>query len=192
MPRAGLSGTPSGVAVQRALTDFMKMKLFVAGGVILLLLLACEWPLHVLALKNARDGRWVFARVVSPGDVFTLSYIHSVKRKEVKDFYVIDQEYEIIQNKTVFPDSDFGLPSRAVGTETYTLQPDGNGCISGMHRLIPSLLLRVEKAYDNTLTINETPPINLSQRLGNCVVELRVHSMNPIRYAFQATMLYGE
>ena len=169
----------------------MKPKMLILGAVASALLLAWCWPLHVLALRDTRTGRWVFLRVVSPGDAFTLSYTHSVKRKPVRDFYIVGERFEIIQNKTIFPDSDYGLPSRAVGKETYTLLADGNGCISGMQRLIPSLLLRVERAYNNTFIFNETLTLNLSQKLGDCVVDMQIQNMNPIQYTFQVLKFHA-
>ena len=110
----------------------------------------------------------------------------------MSDFYIVNEYYEIIQNKTIFPESDFGLPSRAVGKETYTLLADGNGCISGMQRQIPSLLLCVERAYDNTFVFNETLTLNLSQQAPDCLIDMQIHNMNPIQYAFQILKRYAE
>ena len=163
----------------------MKARMLLCCTIASVLLIIWHWPLHVLVLRDTHDGRLVFGRVVSPGDEFSLSYTHSVKLKTVWDFYVVGEHHEIIQNKTVFPDSDFGLPSRAVGEEKYTLLPDGNGCISGMRRLIPSLLLRVERAYDNTFTFNKTVTLNLSLMLGDRLVDMRISDMNPFQYILQ-------
>lgn len=118
--------------------------------------------------------------------------MHSVKKKPVWDFYIIDERYEIMEYKTVFPASDFGLPSRAVGNETYTMLADGYGCISGMRRIIPALMLRVERAYDNIFTFNETATRNLSQTLGDCVVDMHIQKMNLIQYTFHVKERYGE
>lgn len=170
----------------------MKPKMLMCLAITSVLLILWHWPLHVLVLRDTHGGRLVFGRVVSPGDVFTLSYTHSVKLKQVWDFYIVGEQYEIIQNKTIFPDSDFGLPSRAVGQETYTLLPDGNGCISGMRRLIPSLLLRVQWAYNNTFTFNKALTLNLSHKLGDCVIDIRISNMNPFQYAFYIFKVSGE
>jgi hypothetical protein len=170
----------------------MKLKAWILGAVASVLLVVWCWPLHVLALRDSRNSRWVFGRVVSPGDAFTLSYTHSVKRKPVRDFYIVGEHYEIIQNKTIFPDSDFGLPSGTVEKETYILLADGNGCISGMQRLIPSLLLRVERAYNNTFIFNETLTLDLSQKLGDCVVDMQILNINPLQYIFQFIKLHWE
>ncbi|MEN6441820.1 MAG: DUF1850 domain-containing protein [Syntrophobacter sp.] len=173
--------------------DFlMKPKALILGGIALALLVAWGWPLRILVLRDVRDGCRVFAHVVSPGDTFSLRYTHSVKQKPVWDFYRIDAHYRIMQTQTIFPDSDFGLPSLAVGTEIYTLLPDGNGCISGMRRLIPSLQLRVERAYNNILTFGEATSVNLSQKCGDSILEMRIQNMNLIQYAFRAMKFYGE
>jgi hypothetical protein len=165
----------------------MKPKILICLTVTSVLLSIWSWPLHVLVLRNTRGGHLVFGRVVSPGDVFTLSYTHSVELKPVWDYYIIGEQYEIIQNRTIFPDSDFGLPSRAVGHETYSVLPDGNGCISGMRRLIPSLLLRVERDYNNTFTFNETLTLNLSKNPGDCVIDMHISEINVFQYILGAS-----
>lgn len=170
----------------------MKIRIFILGGIALALLIGWGWPLHLLGLREAQTGRWVFAQMVYPGDTFGLGYTHSVKHKPVWDFYSIDAHYQIIQNKTIFPGSGFGLPSETHGDETHAVLSDGNECISGMQRRIPSLLLRVERAYDNTFTFKETQSLNLSQILGDGLMEMRIHRSNPIQYTLQVLNSYGE
>ena len=170
----------------------MKIRLPILGGIALALLIGWGWPLHVLGLQDTQHGHWVFAKAVYPGDTFALGYTHSVKHKPVSDFYVVDEHYQIIQNKTVFPGSGFGLPSEARGGETYAVLSDGSECISGMQRRIPSLVLRVESAYSNTFTFKEALPLNLSQILGDGLMDMRIHRSNPIQYTFHVLTSYGE
>jgi hypothetical protein len=172
--------------------EFMKIRFFILGGIALALLIGWGWPLHMLGLRETPNGRWIFAKVVYPGDTFGLGYTHSVKHKPVWDFYVIDERYQIIQNKTIFPGSGFGLPSEAQGEETYALLSDGSECISGMQRRIPSLVLRVESTYNNTFTFKEAQSLNLSQILGDGLMEMRIHRSNPIQYTLHVLNSYGE
>jgi hypothetical protein len=72
------------------------------------------------------------------------------------------------------------------------LLSDGSECISGMQRPIPSLLLRVERAYNNTFTFKEAQSLNLSQILGDGLMEMRVHRSNPIQYTLHVLNSYGE
>jgi hypothetical protein len=170
----------------------MKIRIFILAGIALSLLVGWGWPLHLLGLREAQTGHWVFAKAVHPGDTFGLGYTHSVKHKPVWDFYIINEHYQIIQNKTVFPGSGFGLPSEAQGEETYALLSDGSECISGMQRLIPSLLLRVERTYNNTFTFKEALSLNLSQILGDGLMDMRIHRSNPIQYTLHVLNSYGE
>jgi hypothetical protein len=170
----------------------MKIRIFILGGIALALLIGWGWPLHMLGLREAQTGRWVFARAVSPGDTFALGYTHSVKHKPVWDFYVIDEHYQIVQDKTVFPGSGFGLPSETHGDETYALLSDGSECISGMQRRIPFLLLRVERAYNNTFTFKKALSLNLPQILGDGLMDMRIHPSNPIQYTLHVLNSYGE
>jgi len=61
-----------------------------------------------------------------------------------------------------------------------------------MRRLIPSLLLRVERAYDNTFTFNETVTLDLSRKLGDGIIEMHICDMNPFQYFFQILKFHGE
>jgi hypothetical protein len=182
----------SGAAGPQDADEFMKIRTYILGGIALGILIGWGWPLHLLALRESPNGRWVLAKVVCPGDAFVLGYTHSVIQKPVRDFYMIDEHYQIIQNKTIFPGTGFGLPSEAHGDETYTLLSDGSECISGMQRRIPSLLLRVERAYNNTFTFKEAQSLNLSQILGDGLMEIRIHCSNPIQYTLQVLNSYGE
>jgi hypothetical protein len=172
--------------------DLLRRKLPLLSLIALTLLLGWGWPLRVLGLRDDRSDRWIFARVVYPGNTFALGYTHSVMLKPVWDFYTVDEHYQIIQNKVVFPGSGFGLPSEARGDEIHTSLADGNECISGMRRLIPAVSVRVERAYNNTFTFGETLTIDLSQLLGDCVIDMRIHRSNPIRYTLQALGLFGD
>ena len=123
---------------------------------------------------------------------FALGYTHSVKHKPVWDIYTVDEHYHIIEKKVIYPGSSFGLPSGAQRDEIHTLLADGNECISGMQRLIPFALLRIERAYNDIFIFREILTLNLSQILGDCVVDLRIHRSNPIQYTFQVLSSYGE
>jgi hypothetical protein len=102
----------------------------------------------------------------------------------VWDIYRIDEHYRIIQRETIFPGTGFGLPCQTDDGETYTLRSDGNGHISNMQRLIePGLLLRIEQAYDNVFTFNESGNLNLSQTIGDGVVNLSIRHLSPLQWA---------
>jgi hypothetical protein len=161
-------------------------------AVALVLLTAGLWPLHVLQVREPRTGRWLIAEVVAPGDGFALSYTHSVVRKPVRDTYTVDPDFRIIQTQTVYPGTGFGLPSEAAPGEVHRLLPDGSECIAGMRRVIPQLVLRVERAYHNTFTFNDAPPIELADLCGDVPLELRVHSTNAIRLCIHILGTYGD
>jgi len=163
------------------------------GWIVALGLLAAGlWPLHVLQVLEPRTGRWLIAQVVAPGDGFALSYTHSVVHKPVRDYYTVDPQFRIIQTQTVYPGTGFGLPSEAGPGEVHRLLPDGSECIAGMRRLIPQLVLRVERAYHNTFTFNDAPPVELADLCGDAPLELRVHATNPIRLCIHILGTYGD
>jgi len=150
------------------------------------------WPLHVLGFRDLPGGRWRVTKVVAPGDAFALGYTHSVKQRPVWDYYTVDTGFRIIQTKTVFPGTGFGLPSEVGPGETHTLLPDGSDCIDGMHRPVPQLALRVERAYRNTLVFGDAAPIDLSDLAGDGVLDMRIHRSTPIQLTIHFLSAYGD
>ena len=170
----------------------MTAKRLVGCVAALALLAGGLWPLHVLGLREIRSGRWVVARVVAPGDAFALGYTHSVKLKPVWDHYTVDAHYRILQTKVVFPGSGYGLPSETAPGEVHRLLPDGYESIDDMQRPIPQLALRVERAYRNTFVFNEAPPLDLSNAIGDGVLDMRIHESNPIQLLLRILSANGD
>jgi hypothetical protein len=172
--------------------DRVSAKRLIVCVAALTLLAGAVWPLHVLGLRDLRSGRWIFSRVVSPGDAFALGYTHSVKHQPVWDHYSIDERFRIVQTRAIFPGSGFGLPSAAEPGEVHSLLPDGSECIAGMHRPVPQLALRVERAYRNTFVFNDALTLDLSEIMGDGLVDMRVHPSNPIRLCLHILSSHGD
>ncbi|MBN2438437.1 MAG: DUF1850 domain-containing protein [Deltaproteobacteria bacterium] len=120
-----------------------------------------------------------------PGDTFSLRYTHSVYRRPVWDIYFIDSRYRIILEETVFPAYGYGLPFSTAKNQVFRVREDGNFSISNIKRPIPSLHLRVQRQYGNTLTFNGKTTLDLSSGFGNGVIEVKIQEFNRIQYLYR-------
>lgn len=110
-------------------------------------------PLHALEVRaDGGAGRVALLQRVSPGDTFTLSFVHSVEKSDVTDYFRIDDGYRIILYQTEFRSLNTGLP--AVVSEGEVFERTERGFrLSNPGRVLPEILLRVSEAYGGTLAM---------------------------------------
>lgn len=130
-------------------------------------------PVHVLQIVAAKTGRVVFTRLARRHETFSLSFIHSVERSPVEDFFVIDADYRLTLFETRFRSLNTGLPYAAFGNERFQRDADGFR-ISNMSRTLPALELWVHQDYENTLRLG-TERVRLPLLAGNTLLRLSVN-----------------
>ena len=122
----------------------------------LLALAAGLIPLHGLEVRESGGtGRVVWLKRVAPGDTFTLSFIHSVEKSEVTDYFRIDDDHRIILYQTEFGSLNTGLPAVVSQGEVFE-RTDRGFRLSGLRRVLPEIQLQVSEAYGGTLETGGT------------------------------------
>ena len=122
----------------------------------LLALAAGFIPLHGLEVRESGGtGRVVWLKRVAPGDTFTLSFIHSVEKSEVTDYFRIDDDHRIILYQTEFGSLNTGLPAVVSEGEVFE-RTDRGFRLSGLRRVLPEIQLQVSEAYGGTLETGGT------------------------------------
>jgi hypothetical protein len=122
----------------------------------LLALAAGLIPLHGLEVRESGGtGRVVWLKRVAPGDTFTLSFIHSVEKSEVTDYFRIDDDHRIILYQTEFGSLNTGLPAVVSEGEVFE-RTDRGFRLSGLRRVLPEIQLQVSEAYGGTLETGGT------------------------------------
>ncbi len=119
-----------------------------------LVLAAAAWiPLHALEVRGSGgSGDVVFMKRVAPGDTFSLSFVHSVEKSDVTDYFRIDVGYRIILYQTEFGSLNTGLP--AVVSEGEVFERTVRGFrLSGLRRVLPEIHLQVSAAWGGTLAV---------------------------------------
>lgn len=120
----------------------------------LLALAAGFIPLHGLEVRESGGvGRVMFVKRVAPGDTFTLSFIHSVEKSEVTDYFRIDDDYRIILYQTEFGSLNTGLPAVVSGGEVFE-RTDRGFRLSNLNRVLPEIQLWVHEDYGGSFAMD--------------------------------------
>ena len=119
-----------------------------------LALLAAGWvPFRALEVTGAGgSGKALFAKRVAPGDTFSLTFVHSVEKSDVTDYFRIDGDYRIILYQTEFRSLNTGLPA-VVSPGEILERTDGGFRLTGLARVLPEIDVQVSKAYGGTLAM---------------------------------------
>jgi len=122
--------------------------------ILALALAAAGWiPFHALEVTRAGGaGPAVFLKRVAPGDTFSLSFVHSVEKSPVTDYFRIDGDCRIILYQTEFSSLNTGLPAVVSEGEIFE-RTDRGFRLSGLSRVLPEIQLQVSKAYGGTLAM---------------------------------------
>jgi hypothetical protein len=154
----------------------------------LLALAAGFIPLHALEVRESGGaGKTVFLKRVSPGDTFTLSFIHSVEKSEVTDYFRIDDAYRIILYQTEFGSLNTGLPSVVSAGEVFE-RTDRGFRVSNLNRVLPEIQLQVSESYGGTLATGGAA-VSLPALAGNGL--LRVSTQRVFAWELLARALRG-
>jgi hypothetical protein len=110
-------------------------------------------PFYALEVRQpGKTDRVVFLKRVAPGDTFAISFIHSVEKSEVTDYFRIDDDNRIILYQTDFSSLNAGLPAVASGEEVFG-RTNGGFRLSNLNRVLPEILLWVHEDYGGTLSV---------------------------------------
>ncbi len=124
----------------------------------------------------------IFVHIVSPGDKFSTSYIHSVELSPVGEYFRIDENFQIVLYETTFCSSNVGLPYAAFGQEVFHTEKD-KFRISNMHRIIPELLIWANKKYENQLEFGGVD-MALYGSKEDTLIRVRITKMPIIKVAY--------
>jgi len=120
------------------------------------------------------DGAAESVRFPLPGNVFGLSWTHSVERTDWRETYTIGPGGEILLTASVFASAGAGLPDRLAHGEVFRLQ-DGTMRIEGRRVPVGDLRVRLSDLSPHLLHAGERV-IDLNSLFGEEVVTIRVEA----------------
>jgi hypothetical protein len=131
--------------------------------------------------KEGKRGGRVFRIPINPGDRFSLGYTHSVQYSRVTDDFEIDQHHRILLVSTTFSDHGAGLPYGLHREGVFSIQEDGRFKMSGIHKFLPEILLRVGREYSNIFVFGARR-IDLSKTYGDALLTIRTRKCTVFRF----------
>jgi len=140
-------------------------------------------PLHVLEIRDVRKGKTVFVQGVSSGETFSLTFIHSVEKSPVTDYFRIDDAFRIVLYETAFRSLNTGLPATISEGQTLTRTAQGFR-LSIIDRIFSDIQLWVDDSYAGALEIGGRV-ISLAALAGNTLLMVRVRKIPLWEYAFR-------
>jgi hypothetical protein len=158
----------------------MGRRIVLVSGLIALGAFLFFYPLEVLTLT--RDDQVLFCKRVNPGDTFQLAFLHSIALSEVRDFFLIDEEYRMMLTETRFQGQGTGLPYKPDRGEKLYREGDWFR-ITGMQRVLPSIYWRVQSQWRNRFRFGSDLELDLSARIGNALIHIQVQKMTPAYYS---------
>ena len=134
--------------------SFMKTKFIVVPFVIVFALIIMFPFLPYLVVVDGESSAIVYKSSIKAEKQFSIRFIHSIHLTPVDEFYLVDDDFNLILYETQFDTFGVGMPSGLSEGETVQLK-DGKIIIKNMHRMLPYLDLRIGQVIaDHTLNIN--------------------------------------
>ena len=121
--------------------------------VLLSLLLFITIPIFPrLVLESVKDNNNKYIYHLEKKE-FIISYTHSVNKGRVRDYYIIDKNYNIVLNKTTFVSYGAGI-AEPENNENIIIRDD-NIEINNINRVIKDFYLFVGVIAEHTITIDD-------------------------------------
>lgn len=103
-----------------------------------------------LVLTNDTNGRTVFIRRIDEGATFSVSYLHSVNKSPVEEFYQI-QDGQIVLTALHYDTFGVGMPTEPEQGQTMVQTPGEGIAITGYDRPLPDLCYVIGYIANHTL-----------------------------------------
>ncbi|WP_157152039.1 DUF1850 domain-containing protein [Brachyspira sp. SAP_772] len=105
-----------------------------------------------LVLESVKDNNNKYIYHLEKKE-FVISYTHSVNKGRVRDYYIIDEDYNIVLNKTTFVSYGAGI-AEPENNENIIIRDD-NIEINNINRIIKDFYLFVGIIAEHSITIDD-------------------------------------
>lgn len=102
----------------------------------LLFILISLYKFPVLVIEHRETGKIAFLTKISPKDEFTIGWMHSVELQPWEEIFQINENYDMVLNRTRFKSFGAGVPSKA-GEKSEV--KDGWVIFSEIHHTLPKI-----------------------------------------------------
>lgn len=120
--------------------------------IIILLMLPIIIDVNILCLTHYQTEKNIIVFIVKPNEEFTVKWIHSVELTPWEEIFKIDDNYNMILDRTRFQQFGAGVPDSA-GTDSYII--DGYIVFSGINRKIDLLPYGISSFAKHTFVFRD-------------------------------------
>lgn len=113
-------------------------------------LFACTIKGQYLLLINEQSGQVLFCAPAARGSQFAVSFIHSVNKSPVTEYYRIE-EGQIYLESLRYYTFGAGMPTEPEQEQTMRFEADGSIIIEGFDRPMPRLVYNIGRVANHTL-----------------------------------------
>lgn len=108
--------------------------------------------INLLTLEHYQTGNTILFFTIDPGDEFTMRWIHSVELTPWEEIFRIDENYNIVLDRTRFQNFGAGVPD-AIGSEVYI--KDGYLTYGGISQIMPLLPYGISNFAKHVFIFND-------------------------------------
>ena len=143
-----LNNKPGRHFLPRFLYDFFfkHWKVSITLTVLLVILMIPFIPM--LTLMDGKTKHTVLQFPIEINEGFSIQYIHSIHRTPVEEYFYIDNDYNIVAEKTIFESYGVGIPSNIEEGQVF-YQENGKFVIDHIQRVLPYFDQRIGQVIAN-------------------------------------------
>ena len=128
-----------------------------------------------LIIYNYNNGHIITEFPIKQDDYFSISFIHSVNKSPVIDYFQFNDNNEIFVYKTIYYNYGAGVETEIENNESLSYGDDGSMIIDKIDKKIDQLIYYLSSIYDHKLKINDGEEISLWDICGqNIQIEFKI------------------
>lgn len=136
--------------------DSLRHKIFyyASSMVVIICLMVFSFPVvRQFVIIDFKTDKLLYSADVKQGDKFSITYIHSVNKSPIEDQFLIDTDYSILLQKSIFKSFGAGVPSNLTDGGKFEFYKDRIE-VTDINRKIGNLLLFAGVTADHHFLMN--------------------------------------
>lgn len=142
-----------------------------------ILLYGCNINNRKLTFYDTKINKKITCIDINKNSTFSISFIHSVNKTNITDYYYFDKNNNIILDKTNYKSFGAGVPTEINNNESFKKENDGSYTIENINKNLGTITLYLSDLYEHTLKINEDKEYHLWNIIGKKeIIEIKIEN----------------
>lgn len=121
--------------------------------IISIILAALFIPFRLNLVIEMKDNRLLHSWDIKPQEKFVITYLHSVNKSPVEEYFLIENNHKLLLTKTAFRSFGVGIPCELEPGEEMYHYPDHIEIVK-INRELPQILLAVGTVANHQITVH--------------------------------------